>query len=303
MGRFTRGHLLAALIAVVAVVALVTVTLVAVSPDSSRSAEKPRVKPVYVAMGSSFASGVGDGKDINKPCSRTKNNYPHRLAKKAHLKLTDVTCAGATTRNILEPDPEHPDRPVQINAVTPKTQLVTITVGGNDIAYVPRTGTASCANILTGQVPSEPNPHCERLVWPSPFPTPESYQHVEQSMIDVVHQIHALAPKAKVLLVEYLPVVSPDAPPCPALPLEPWQVVETAQVGDQLSQATQRAAAASGATFVSMSEGKDHTVCSKQPWVRGYGDRIPYHPNPAGNQAVADRVAQELAKDPVTTDG
>jgi hypothetical protein len=51
------------------------------------------------------------------------------------LSLTDVSCGNATTDNILTtPQKDHPP---QIDAVTPDTKLVTITIGGNDVGYVP----------------------------------------------------------------------------------------------------------------------------------------------------------------------
>ena len=116
---------------VVALAALVAVGVLA-APASAASA---KLKPgdEYVALGSSFASGplIPDVADAS--CLRSTNNYPGLVARAMKLHLTDVSCGAATTDNIITtPQGVHP---LQIDAVTPNTKLVTITIGGNDVDY------------------------------------------------------------------------------------------------------------------------------------------------------------------------
>lgn len=102
----------------------------------------------YVAMGSSFAAGPGilPGADDpgSVPCGRSSANYAHFLARRNKLALTDVTCGDATTANILEQGQF--GAAAQIDAVTADTQLVTVTIGGNDVFYTATMGGLACQN-------------------------------------------------------------------------------------------------------------------------------------------------------------
>ena len=65
---------------------------------------KPRGTPQYVALGSSYAAGIGLGKRApGSPvaCFRSVNDYPQQLARILGLSLVDVTCSGATTKHVL----------------------------------------------------------------------------------------------------------------------------------------------------------------------------------------------------------
>ena len=91
----------------------------------------------YVAMGSSFAAGPGVGRRAPgspRLAGRSEQNYAHLLAKARGLSLTDVTCSGATTLNVLEGGQYF--LPPQVDALRPDSELVTVTVGGNDLAYI-----------------------------------------------------------------------------------------------------------------------------------------------------------------------
>jgi hypothetical protein len=118
----------------------------------ARAAESEQVAAVeeslagqrYVAIGSSFAAGpmlppAKGGAPAR--CGQSMNNYPTLLAERFGMILTDRSCSGATTNNVLGP---WGDIPPQINAVTPQTRLVTVTIGGNDLNYIGNLFTATC---------------------------------------------------------------------------------------------------------------------------------------------------------------
>jgi lysophospholipase L1-like esterase len=66
---------------------------------------------------------------------RSAHNYPHLVAQRAGLDLIDVTYSGATTAHVLT-DRQH-GAPPQITALDGSEALITITIGGNDVGYVP----------------------------------------------------------------------------------------------------------------------------------------------------------------------
>ena len=58
----------------------------------------------YVALGDSFSSGLGLADPVdNSPsfCHRSTHNLPHLVAQTLGSTLTDATCSGAPTANII----------------------------------------------------------------------------------------------------------------------------------------------------------------------------------------------------------
>ncbi|MET7772716.1 SGNH/GDSL hydrolase family protein [Nocardia sp. NPDC005366] len=98
----------------------------------------------YVALGDSRAAApdkvVGPGLD---GCGRSANGYPVQIADLIRpTSFTDMSCAGATSPNILttaqvttSPDGRRHDATPQISALSARTTLVTISIGGNDLRW------------------------------------------------------------------------------------------------------------------------------------------------------------------------
>src|SRR3954451_23657666 len=86
----------------------------------------------YVAMGDSYssASGVAPFDPTGVSCTRSLVNYPHDIAAATGAQLTDVTCGAAETKDFYES--QQPGVAPQLDAVQADTQLVTMTIGGND---------------------------------------------------------------------------------------------------------------------------------------------------------------------------
>ena len=263
----------------------------AVAEPLMAAKNSPADKPRYVAMGSSFASGPESNKRGPNNCGRSQDNYPNRVADALGYRLVDVTCAGSTTSEILGPSKRY-HKPAQIDAVTSGTDVVTITTGGNDVGYIGRLGVQSCVNLaMTGKRPLR----CNANRVPSPAPVTESFVSVERRMEKMVRAVKARAPKAKVVFVDYPPVVSVADVACPKLPLAPWEIVEAGLVADSLAAATAQAARATGSVLVQPSQaGKAHTVCSADPWLQGFPGTPPYHPTESGKDGVADLVINAM---------
>ncbi|ACU73657.1 secreted hydrolase [Catenulispora acidiphila DSM 44928] len=83
----------------------------------------------YVALGDSYSSGVGSGSYISSSgnCLRSTLAYSQLWAN-AHspASYTSVACSGATTTDVLNS---------QISALSSSTNLVSITIGGNDVGF------------------------------------------------------------------------------------------------------------------------------------------------------------------------
>lgn len=139
--RTTRPARLAALAAATAV----TTTLVTAVAASPAQAERPRD---YVALGDSYSSGEAvtpylPGSDTaTNRCHRSQRAYPPQLA--ATLAATSFdfgACAGAVTQDLYAPD-HNGNRvtvdalePAQLSRVDRRTDVVTLTIGGNDVGF------------------------------------------------------------------------------------------------------------------------------------------------------------------------
>lgn len=103
-------------------------------------------EPRYVAMGDSFSSGEGNppfeqGTDASSnKCHRSGQAYPRLLANDSSLDFGSadfVACSGATTSSLRYGGTGVGawSEPPQIAVLTPSTEVVTITIGGNDVGF------------------------------------------------------------------------------------------------------------------------------------------------------------------------
>jgi lysophospholipase L1-like esterase len=249
----------------------------------------------YVALGSSYAAGanippLAAGRPAR--CGASQRSYSRLLAGRLGLDLTDVSCGGAVTANLLGVWDE---LPAQVEAVTPDTRLVTITVGGNDLNYMGVMFAGSCrAGINDPRSPA--GGECPVV----PEPGAADYTRVENQLVAVVEAIHARAPQARVVLVQYLTLVG-DAT-CPQAPLPEADAALARRVAAGLAAATARAGARSEADVLPTDVvSRGHTACSADPWTRGLvagyagAEGAPWHPTAAGHAAIAEMLAELLA--------
>ncbi|MFD7505880.1 GDSL-type esterase/lipase family protein [Streptomyces sp. NPDC059850] len=242
----------------------------------------------YVAMGSSFAAGPGipPGQPGGgaTACGRSVNNYPSIVARDTGAHLTDVTCSGATTANILNRGQS--GQPPQIDAVTSTTRLVTITIGGNDVNYLGSLGAYSCQ---TGG-----GTNCGTV---DQSAIDQTFGLLTDRLKNVVNAVHGIAPDADIYLVNYFTLL-PDAGTCAGAPLTTDQAAFERGVASRLANATASAAEGTGATLIDLAAAsRSHDACSPDPWVEAYrpaAGRVAYHPNENGMRAAARLVKSAL---------
>ncbi|MEW2134235.1 GDSL-type esterase/lipase family protein [Streptomyces sp. NPDC005435] len=263
---------------------------VAVATPATATGAQARFEPGapsgfgYVAMGSSFAAGPGIPPAQTgggaAACARSAGNYATIVARATGADLTDVSCSGATTANVLTVG--QLGQPPQIQAVTSATRVVTVTIGGNDVDYLGSINTYSCqtgggANCGT----------VDRNAIDQTFPV------LAGRIENIVNAVHSAAPRAHVYLVDYFTIL-PDAGVCADVPLTDDQAEFERGIASRLADATATAAAATGATVVDLAAASHgHDACAESPWVETYrpaAGRSAYHPNEAGMAAAASLV-------------
>ncbi|WP_231956944.1 MULTISPECIES: SGNH/GDSL hydrolase family protein [unclassified Actinoplanes] len=243
----------------------------------------------YVAIGSSFAAGPGispvQSSTGAAACARSSNNYASVVARDLGADLTDVSCSGATTANVLTTSQN--GLPPQIQAVTSATDVVTITVGGNDVDYLGSMGAYTCQNDGGSTCASVDRAAIDKAFADEPA-----------RLQNVVNAVHSAAPQAQVYLVNYFTIL-PDSGTCSGVPLTADQVAYERSIATRLAAATATAASAAGATLVDVAAASHgHDACAADPWVEnGHPPtgRTQYHPNATGMRNAAQVIEAALA--------
>lgn len=239
----------------------------------------------YVALGDSYSSGVGTGvyDPASGDCARSPLSYPplwaggHRVAS-----FGFVACSGATTDDVLAS---------QISALGSHTDLVTITVGGNDVGFGPVLTTCTFA-------PSDDT--CVAAV-----DAAEAFARSELPgrLARTYAAIRQAAPRAQVVVLGY-PRLFDLAPSC-GDPLAPnlTRRGKLNEGSDVLNTVILKTVSQQpGFSFADVRGRFDgHGVCSADPWING--PSVPpsvgrYHPNQTGYRAgYLDALNAETARD------
>jgi lysophospholipase L1-like esterase len=250
----------------------------------------------YVAMGSSIAAGPGVGtRDPGSPpfCARSASNYAHLFAAKRGLTLRDVTCSGATTAGILT---GQWTLPPQIDAVGPETQLVTVSIGGNDVHLAANLFAWSCAS-APDKIPGAWRPW---ICGETPqAQVDEEFGKLEAHLRAIADGIHQRAPHARIVFVDYVQLVPASGSCADRLPLTAAQLAQARADEDRLAAMTAKVARETGSDLLEASVlSRGHDVCATDSWIfplefpPHLTDFAPlaYHPNVEAMQAIASAL-------------
>ncbi|UUU23074.1 SGNH/GDSL hydrolase family protein [Streptomyces sp. DSM 40750] len=246
------------------VAGLMTLAGVAVANTPAQAATSAE----YVALGDSYASGVGAGSyDASSgDCKRSTKNYPRLwAAANPEYALKDVTCSGATIADV---------RANQLSALSANTNLVTLTVGGNDTQFstVVRTcltdTDAACA-FATG--------------WMSSV----ARNQLVNDLTGLYKDIKARSPKALILVFGYPQTLSTTGT-CSPIELSPTKRTAMNGLADALAEGTQKATVNASVYFIDMrKQFTGHGACGTDPWVHSVDASdatASFHPNAAGHE-------------------
>jgi lysophospholipase L1-like esterase len=246
--------------------------------------------PQYVAMGSSYAAGPGIEPTVagSPPrCARSALNYAHILAQRRGYALVDVTCSGATTGDVIRGGQFA--LPAQLAAVTPATQLITVTIGGNDVFFMANLIGLSCTHLQAAGP----------CVVESDDAVQSRFEHLAEALRQVVEGAHSRSPQARVVFINYFTVL-PEEGTCERAGLTVAQADHMRAVAARLADITRRVAHDSGSGLMDVAAlSRGHDACSKEPWVLGArrepGLAIPpFHPTREAMLAVGNALHEYL---------
>ncbi|MDR7087369.1 lysophospholipase L1-like esterase [Aeromicrobium panaciterrae] len=249
----------------------------------------------YVAIGDSSTAGPGihPVDRSSGACSRAKKNYPALLAKALKIpSVRDVSCSGALTKDITEARPIVSEVPgAMLDAVTADTELVTVSIGGND-------GGASSGIVVSCLFYEYDAAKCAKFL---DTKLDKILKKTVKRLASALESIKTKAPNARVILIGYLPVMPEDGG-CVMPDLDPARIAPTRSGLMAINQAFKKAADSADVDFISLVDrGADHISCDgDKAWVTGMegepGNGALLHPNKRGMRAVANILAAYLEK-------
>ncbi|KAL7628807.1 hypothetical protein AAE478_000322 [Parahypoxylon ruwenzoriense] len=260
-------------------------------------------------LGSSFAAGPAIPPVVDEVAGRSGANYACLVAQRigggSEAALTDLTVCGATLLNLLT-DPQDWNGRVfapQIEGMPTSADVVFVLGGGNDIGYIgglfDDSFKASWLGLLVKQYRSLRG--APRLLR-DPDRDELSLDWLVERYGGVLDAIHAKAPDAQVLVVEYLTMLGPDVRPGVDVPFSAERVEYHKAVCARLLEATSKAVEGREAWCHVVSVGapsESHAIGSAEPWVWGFTwgqfrEGTAYHPRAEGMKAVADIIYKKL---------
>ncbi|MFE6286996.1 SGNH/GDSL hydrolase family protein [Streptomyces sp. NPDC057877] len=277
------------------ITALSAVTLGLTAPTAQANASATALD--YVALGDSYSAGSGVlPVDLSSPlCLRSLANYPRVIASRTGARLTDVTCGAAQTKDFTEA--QYPGVPPQVAALRADTQLVTLTIGGNDNGtFINALTACGTAGLLSGGKGS-PCKDRHGTTFDDQIEA-NTYPALKAALRSVM----AKAPNARVAALGY-PWIMPPAfdPSCfVKLPVASGDVSYLRGIQAHLNAVVERAARETGATFVDfaqVSEGHDACKPSGTRWIEPllFGTSlVPVHPNALGESRMAQQTMSTL---------
>ena len=246
----------------------------------------------YVALGDSYSAATGVlPLDLTAPpqCLRSTRNYPNLIAERLGARLTDVSCGAADTGDFKDSQGE--GIAPQLDAVRRGTDLITMTIGGNDsgvfINSIVQCGVAGVSTAGTGSPCKDQ--HGKEFVTTIRSTTLPSLKKA-------LRAVHRKAPRAEVAILGYPRILPPTKGCYPQMPVARGDVPYLFNLQRVLNNVVRRAAKATDSVYVNVPKAsRGHDACKEvgrrwvEPVLLGTNPVI-VHPNARGEAAMA-RVA------------
>jgi lysophospholipase L1-like esterase len=267
------------------------VAVACAGPPAARHDPAERLN--YVAMGDSIAAAPGVPDPAPPPgCRKSTNNYPSVLARRLlATKFIDVTCSGATSEDIARRAQQTGSGPIarQIDALGATTDLITITIGGNDVG-LPADAEACVVKS------ANPRPCVDQFV----VGDVDRISAVISAQVPVwsalLDELRGKAPNARIILVGYGIFVRPGG--CfPGQPVLPQDSDYLQSKLSELDDRQRQLAAEKGIDYFDtrpLSQGHDICAPPSDRYIAGYaasGTAIPLHPTASGSASIGTALA------------
>ncbi|MCA1219245.1 SGNH/GDSL hydrolase family protein [Streptomyces sp. 8L] len=257
--RSTRSRL-------VALASTLAVGLALTLSGAAAAQAAPAAGTDYVALGDSYSSGVGSGDydSASGDCKRSPHAYPALwAAAHAPASFTSTACSGARTGDVVSS---------QLTPLSSATDLVSISIGGNDAGF---------SDVMTTCVLQSESTCLSRIA------TANTYvDNTLPGALDTVYNdIHAKAPNAHVVVLGYPRFYELNGSCVVGLSEAERSAIDSA--ADHINAVTAKRAADHGFTFADVTQAfTGHEICSSgTSWLHSVNVldiEESYHPTAAG---------------------
>ncbi len=306
--------------------------LVTTDGGNTWTAERPNIvndQINYAALGDSYSSGEGTGPPYlgagqdgsvyasNAPsdqCHRSPKAYSVGIATSNGWNLGFYACSGATTNNILTH--KQNGEPAQIRDLSGSTNLVTLTIGGNDVGFknvittcIGQTVKAKAENTATfGLAGADPN-----CVDDKNFVNNENtvIANAEQALLTTFRKIRRTVPGASIIVLDYPQLFPTHSAGQGCIQLSPLLTVRDQMQFNAFAQLLDgfehEAAFDAGVNFVDVQpEFQRHGVCGAGgAYINGITNTNglsnfsgSFHPNALGQLGYAGALQNYIAMSP-----
>lgn len=252
------------------------ITVLATSASSSASAAPAPRAPEYVALGDSYASGVGTRAyyDRSGACQRSPHAYSVETAERLGARLRFRACSGAKVMDVID----------RLGVLDRATRYVSVQVGGNDAGFA--RVLAECAQPVWAQ-------ECRAAVRRARSFINERLPH---RLARLYARIARRSPAAAVVVVGY-PRIFADEDCNAGTWFSRADRERLNGTADLLNRRTSARARAAGFAFANPTRAfLGHAICDSPEWVNGLSEPVTesYHPKRAGHDAYAALVTRRL---------
>ncbi|MEV8371399.1 SGNH/GDSL hydrolase family protein [Kribbella sp. NPDC056861] len=233
--------------------------------------------PVYVALGDSYASGVGTRTYIpdSGSCQRSTKSYPYLDAARVGAALTSVACSGARVADVTAN---------QLGPLNSGVKWVTLQVGGNDAGF---------SSVITECAKPSWLGNCTAAVTTAQATINNT---IPGRLNTLYATVRSRATTAKVIVVGYPRLF--NGTDCNAATFfSPDEMTKLNATADLLNSKIAAAASAAGYSFVNPTASfVGHAVCGSPEWINGLSNPVSesYHPNTTGQAGFANLVDDHL---------
>jgi lysophospholipase L1-like esterase len=229
-------------------------------------------QPAYIALGDSYSSGVGTRVYYNDgtSCQRSPDAYGPLIAAARGYALNFQACSGAKTTDVNNN---------QLGPLNSSTNLVTITIGGNDAGF---------SNVIIG---------CAAYYFPCQGDIDNADSFIQNQLPALLNttynDIRSRATTAHVVVLGYPHLFDNNGTTCNFNALTSDHEKQLNHTADLLDGVISARASAHGFTYVDdRNQFLPHEVCSSSEWLNGQSWPLSesYHPNVSGQKDFTSQI-------------
>lgn len=271
----------------ISVLAISLTLLAGIAPGvSARQISRVKYTNQYVALGDSVAAGAGlplatDSTTTEQLCARSKQGYPNTVASKLRLSFLNVSCSGATVGDLVTGQ--------NVNGVTMQAQLdaafangvpkvITLTAGANDIHW---------SDFIKACYASE----CDNATYSAAATAYIAAMKTKLHYALTSIRIRSHGRMPRVVVTGYY---NPLSAACTGTNFTASEITWLESQQQALNTAIQNVSRRYSFTKFVPVNFAGHDICSANSWLQGLTDVAPFHPNAAGQEAIARAVIRNI---------